>query len=219
MYTPHALTTARVQSRPSQDLEYLIEKSVDITKADYAVVCGVQIHNWDASFSPGSASLEFVAPTRIFVVSYGEKSFLDIAQIPQLTPRQVRSAASCRRTVGVCVVTTALLCSASKAWWQMLSGRRADPRLCTTFQYNAANHSMLAAVDSSGAAREHAVGRPRAAACSPSACAFPSPAMRPQALHASHRGQRCRQLNWPLYAVAAAPQCMPWAAALFAAHG
>lgn len=28
-----------------QDLEYLISKAVDITKADYAVITGVQIHN------------------------------------------------------------------------------------------------------------------------------------------------------------------------------
>lgn len=30
----------------TDDLEYLIQQSVDPTKADYAVVTGVQIHNW-----------------------------------------------------------------------------------------------------------------------------------------------------------------------------
>jgi len=37
--------TAVAERVITDDLEYLIEKCVDIEKADYAVVCGVQVHN------------------------------------------------------------------------------------------------------------------------------------------------------------------------------
>jgi hypothetical protein len=37
--------TAVAERVITDDLEYLIEKCVDIEKADYAVVAGVQIHN------------------------------------------------------------------------------------------------------------------------------------------------------------------------------
>jgi hypothetical protein len=47
----------------SDDLEYLISKTVDTGKADYAVVTGVQIHNWGTSFEDDSPNMEFVAPT------------------------------------------------------------------------------------------------------------------------------------------------------------
>ena len=46
-----------------QDLEYLIEKCVDIEKADYAVVTGVQIHNWSKDLA--NDNFEFVAPTKV----------------------------------------------------------------------------------------------------------------------------------------------------------
>ena len=44
----------------SDDLEYLISKTVDTNKADYAVVTGVQIHNWGTNFEDNSPNMEFV---------------------------------------------------------------------------------------------------------------------------------------------------------------
>jgi Limiting CO2-inducible proteins B/C beta carbonyic anhydrases len=40
-------SAAQVAERTiTDDLEFLISKTVDPQKADYAVVTGVQIHNW-----------------------------------------------------------------------------------------------------------------------------------------------------------------------------
>ena len=50
--------------------------------ADYAVVTGVQIHNWATDFDGGAPSLEFVAPTKMYVVVNGEKIHLDLGQVP-----------------------------------------------------------------------------------------------------------------------------------------
>ncbi|KAI8472832.1 MAG: low-CO2-inducible protein [Monoraphidium minutum] len=71
----------------TDDLEYLIEKCVDIEKADYAVVTGVQIHNWSRGL--GGDNFEFVAPTKVYVVNKGQITVLDLNQLPALTPRQV----------------------------------------------------------------------------------------------------------------------------------
>jgi hypothetical protein len=44
---PQASLVPQVAERQiTTDLEYLISKTVDPQKADYAVVTGVQIHNW-----------------------------------------------------------------------------------------------------------------------------------------------------------------------------
>lgn len=63
-----------------QDLEYLIEKCVDPNKADFAVVAGVQIHNWCVGFN--DANLEFVAPSKVYVVVGGEVTIVDLTQLP-----------------------------------------------------------------------------------------------------------------------------------------
>ncbi|PSC73738.1 low-CO2 inducible isoform B [Micractinium conductrix] len=74
----------------SDDLEFLISKSVDTSKADYAVITGVQIHNWAHSFEDDSPNMEYVAPTSTYVVVNGVKTHLDLLQVPPLTPRQIR---------------------------------------------------------------------------------------------------------------------------------
>jgi hypothetical protein len=71
----------------SDDLEYLISKAVNVEKADYAVITGVQIHNWSTDLS--GANFEFVAPTKCYVVVNGEKTVVDLSQVPPLTPRQL----------------------------------------------------------------------------------------------------------------------------------
>lgn len=74
-----------------QDLEYLISKAVDPKKADYAVVTGVQIHNWASDLENKRVpSMEFVAPARAYVVVNGEKIDLDLQQVPALSPRQLQ---------------------------------------------------------------------------------------------------------------------------------
>ncbi|KAL4439983.1 hypothetical protein ABPG75_002984 [Micractinium tetrahymenae] len=74
----------------SDDLEFLISKTVDITRADYAVITGVQIHNWAHNFEDDSPNMEFVAPTSAYVVVNGVKTHLDLSAVPPLTPRQIR---------------------------------------------------------------------------------------------------------------------------------
>ena len=79
--------TAVAERVITDDLEYLIEKCVDIEKADYAVVAGVQIHNWSKGLD--ADNFEFVAPTKVYVVNRGQITVLDLMQLPSLTPRQV----------------------------------------------------------------------------------------------------------------------------------
>ncbi len=66
----------------TDDLEYLISKTVDPAKADYAVITGVQIHNWSTDFEDDSPNMEFVAPTSAYVVVNGQKTHIDLAALP-----------------------------------------------------------------------------------------------------------------------------------------
>lgn len=74
----------------SDDLNYLISQTVDPQKADYAVVTGVQIHNWGTTFDDESPNLEFIAPAQAYVVVNGFKTQIDLNTMPSLTPRQIR---------------------------------------------------------------------------------------------------------------------------------
>ena len=47
----------------TDDLEFLISKAVDPNKADFAVITGVQIHNWSTDLA--GANFEFVAPAKV----------------------------------------------------------------------------------------------------------------------------------------------------------
>lgn len=77
------------------DLEYLISKAVNPKNADYAVVTGVQIHNWASDLEDERIpSMEFVAPARAYVVVNGEKIDLDLQQVPALSPRQLQLMAA-----------------------------------------------------------------------------------------------------------------------------
>jgi hypothetical protein len=80
----------------TDDLEYLIGKTVDTSKADYAVVTGIQIHNWASDLTKGLPSMEFVAPSKAYVVVNGNKVDLDLSKVPSMSPRQIKllSAAS-----------------------------------------------------------------------------------------------------------------------------
>lgn len=89
-----AATAAAVVLTP-QDLEYLISKAVNPKAADYAVVTGVQIHNWASDLDDERVpSMEFVAPARAYVVVNGEKIDLDLQQVPALSPRQLQLLAA-----------------------------------------------------------------------------------------------------------------------------
>eukprot|EP00879_Flechtneria_rotunda_P012162 GHRR01012702.1.p1 GENE.GHRR01012702.1~~GHRR01012702.1.p1 ORF type:complete len:171 (+),score=76.08 GHRR01012702.1:687-1199(+) len=77
------------------DLERLIAAAVDPTKADYAVVTGVQVHNWARNLDdPTSYSMEFVAPASVYAVVNGVATHLDLSQIPQVTPRMLNLLAA-----------------------------------------------------------------------------------------------------------------------------
>ena len=84
-----AKITAVAERTITNDLEYMIEKAVDPKKADYAVVTGVQVHNWATDLDSKAPSLEFVAPTTVYVVVNGVRIDLDLNRIPTLSPRQL----------------------------------------------------------------------------------------------------------------------------------
>ena len=64
------------------DLEYLISKAVDPTKADYIVITGVEIHNWGTDFDNASPNLEFVSVTDSYAVIDGQRTDFDIEAVP-----------------------------------------------------------------------------------------------------------------------------------------
>lgn len=80
----------------SDDLNYLISQTVDPKKADYAVVTGIQIHNWGTKFDDESPNLEFIAPVSVYAVVNGHKTNIDLNTMPSLTPRQIRILADSR---------------------------------------------------------------------------------------------------------------------------
>ena len=84
----------------SDDLDYLISHTVDPKKADYAVVTGIQIHNWGTKFDDESPNLEFVAPVSVYVVINGTKTHINLNTMPSLTPRQIRILAESRGASG-----------------------------------------------------------------------------------------------------------------------
>lgn len=61
----------------------MISKAVDPSTADYAVITGVQIHNWASNLEdPTSVSLEFVHIGKSYVVMDGRRVYLDLAKVP-----------------------------------------------------------------------------------------------------------------------------------------
>ena len=75
--------TCSVTVQITNDLEYLIEKAVGPNaNADYAVVTGVQIHNWAADLEGDAPSMEFVAPSKVYAVVNGTKVHLDLGKVP-----------------------------------------------------------------------------------------------------------------------------------------
>eukprot|EP00873_Tetraselmis_striata_P012561 jgi/Tetstr1/432825/TSEL_022176.t1 len=83
--------TALAEEAITQDLEALIAATVDPAKADYAVVTGVQIHNWAGEFANEEPNLEFVQPRSVYVVVGGKRQALDLTKVTALTPRMLKS--------------------------------------------------------------------------------------------------------------------------------
>jgi hypothetical protein len=68
---------------------------VNPKQADYAVVTGVQIHNWASDLDDTKIpSMEFIAPARAYVVVNQEKIDIDLQQVPALSPRQLQLMAA-----------------------------------------------------------------------------------------------------------------------------
>jgi len=86
----------------SSDLEYLISKAVDPEKADYAIVTGVQIHNWGEEFEGEEPNIEFIAPTTVSVIVNGMRSDLDLSKMPALSPRMISMLSKAAGEEGVC---------------------------------------------------------------------------------------------------------------------
>ncbi len=54
-----------------------------------------QIHNWASDLDdPSIPSIEFVSVGKSYVVTDGEKTYLDVHQVPALSPRQLKILAS-----------------------------------------------------------------------------------------------------------------------------
>ena len=72
----------------TRDLEQLVEKNVDKDKADYAIVTGIQIHNWN---DPNQTSdSEYIYPSKLYVVKNKQTIPIDIHSIPRLADRQLK---------------------------------------------------------------------------------------------------------------------------------
>jgi hypothetical protein len=76
------------ERRITYDLEQLIESAVDTSKADYAVCTGVQIHSWPNP-ETGYPAIEFVMPTKAYVVIDGKRTDIRLDAVPALSPRQL----------------------------------------------------------------------------------------------------------------------------------
>jgi hypothetical protein len=75
----------------SEDLEELIGKAVNKNVADYAVVTGVQIHNWHCpNKEAGAPNLEFVYPVQVYTMVNGVKTVHNLADIAPVTPRMTK---------------------------------------------------------------------------------------------------------------------------------
>ena len=72
-----------------RDLDKLIGKTVDVTKSDYAVVTGIQIHSTAANNRTWHPALEFISPTSMYVVKDGVRHDMDVLAIDPPTPRQL----------------------------------------------------------------------------------------------------------------------------------
>ena len=81
--------TKLAEERISEDLEILISKTVDTTKADYAVFTGIQIHTWE---NPSEYwTNEHILPSLSYIVVDGEKIQLNISDVKKLSFRQLSS--------------------------------------------------------------------------------------------------------------------------------
>lgn len=76
------------ERRITYDLEQLIDMAVDTSKADYAVCTGVQIHSWPDP-NTGAPAIEFVMPTKTYVVVDGKRTDIRLDAVPALSPRQL----------------------------------------------------------------------------------------------------------------------------------
>lgn len=79
------------------DMQKLIDATVDTSKVDYAVISGVQIHNYASewAFSQlGAPDLEYVYPGSVTTVVKGVKKTVDLTSISSMTPRQIRILAN-----------------------------------------------------------------------------------------------------------------------------
>ena len=76
------------ERRITDDLESLIDVAVDTSKADYAVCTGVQIHSWPDP-ATGAPAIEYVMPTKSYVVIDGKRTDIRLDAVPALSPRQL----------------------------------------------------------------------------------------------------------------------------------
>lgn len=80
--------TKMAEKRITQDLETLIDATVDKTKADYAVFTGVQVHAW--ADADKYYKNEYIWPRKAYACINGKRTDLDLAGTVQLSQRQLQ---------------------------------------------------------------------------------------------------------------------------------
>ena len=81
--------TSFAEKRITEDLETLIEKTVDTKKADYAVMTGIQIHYW--TDPDNYYRNEYIHPGKSYAVINNEKITIPIRNVLPLSQRQLDS--------------------------------------------------------------------------------------------------------------------------------
>lgn len=71
-------------------MEELVRASVNPSKADFAIVTGVQIHSYGHTLDEWHPNMEYICPTSMTIVTNGKRTDVDLlAETPAPTPRQL----------------------------------------------------------------------------------------------------------------------------------
>jgi len=73
-----------------EDFTELVRAAVDPSKADFAILTGVQIHSYGHTLDEWHPNMEYICPTSMTVVTNGQAQKIDlVAETPAPTPRQL----------------------------------------------------------------------------------------------------------------------------------
>ena len=103
-------------------MEELVRASVDPSKADFAIVTGVQIHSYGHTLDEWHPNMEYICPTSMTIVTNGKRTDVDLlAETPAPTPRQLfalRAGAGNGEILAIHLHARRRLLSAPHASWR-----------------------------------------------------------------------------------------------------